>query len=350
MEEDRSRGMYCKTASGYEKLYAMAIRASFVVPLIFSIMMAAVWPGTSNSVEVKAEVTLRASRHEGFSRIVFEAQNEPFIKSTVVTNLPNQIKVQFPSSVNLKVQTKPELETALKDNLYTIRVNTPFRIKISQLSSPPRLSIDITPQAAEEVAKTSVKEIAAALSPNVRVVLDPGHGGYDLGIPAGELREKDVSLSVARLMETTLIKKARTVSLTRKADQYLSITDRALFANQKSADIFISVHLSPSANFVIYTSPAEVTVPDPVDEAYGMMTRQRRYADKSKALSESLGKAITEEFKKDVVFRKMELPLLSSVSAAAVMVEIPASIVSDQVVKSKISDALLKGIAAYASQ
>ncbi len=328
----------------------MANRVFFLCSTIFFLMASVLWFDSGNTAEVKTDVTLRASKHEGFSRIVFEAQDAIFLKSTVVTSLPNQIKVQFPSSVNLKIQSKPEMETSLKDNLYTIRVNAPFKIKLSQLSSPPRLSIDITAQAREESGKTPAPQSPVALIPNVRIVLDPGHGGYDAGILAGELREKDATLSLARLMEAALIKKNKSVYLTRKADQFLSIVDRALFSNQKSADIFISIHLSLSNSFVIYTSPAEPPVADPVDEAYGMMSRQRRFADKSRALAEGLGKAISEEFKKDVAFRKMDLPLLSSVGAAAVMVEIPGAIVSDQVVKTKISDALLKGIAAYAGQ
>jgi N-acetylmuramoyl-L-alanine amidase len=328
----------------------MVIRAPFIFPLVFFLIASALWLDAGHSAEVKTDLTMRASKHEGFNRIVFEAADEAFIKNTVITSLQNQIKVQFPSNVNLKVQNKLEMETSLKDNSYTIRMNIPFKIKVSQLSSPPRLSIDIMVQGKEEGGKTPAPESAAALIPNIRIVLDPGHGGYDLGIPAGDLREKDATLSVARIMEAALIKKNKVVYLTRKADQFLSIADRALFSNQKSADIFISIHLSPSGNFVIYTSPAEMPVPDPADEAYGMMTRQRRYTDKSKALAEGLGKAISDDFKKDVVFRKMELPVLSSVGAAAVMVEIPGTIVSDQVVRAKISDTFLKGMAAYANQ
>ncbi len=328
----------------------MANRVPFIFFAVIFITVCALGFDSGHSADLKTEVTVRSSKHEGFIRIVFESLNETFLRSTVVTSLPNQIKVQFPSGVNLKVQSKPEMETILKDNLYTIRVNAPFKIKISELSSPPRLSIDITAQTGAASAKSSAPEGAAVSIPNVRIVLDPGHGGYDMGILAGELREKDATLSLARIMEAALIKKSRAVYLTRKADQFLSIVDRALFSNQKSADIFISLHLSMSNSFVIYTSPAEVPVPDPADEAYGITTRQRRFVDKSKALAEGLGKALSEEFKKDVAFRKMELPLLSSVGAAAVMVEIPGAIVSDQVVKTKISDALLKGIAVYANQ
>lgn len=309
------------------------------------------WFGMAYPAEVKTEVAVRASKHEGFNRIVFEARDQAFIESTAVTSSQNQIRVQFPSNISPKVQGTLDLETSLRDNFYTIRVNAPFKIKVSQLSSPPRLSIDIITSAKEGGAKTPSPEITAMVIPNIRMVIDPGHGGYDLGILSGELREKDATLSLARSLEAALIKRNRTVNLTRKADQFLSITDRALFANQKSAEVFISIHLSLSNTFVIYTSPAESAIPDSVDEIFGMSTRQKRYLDKSKAFAEAIGKAIKDEFSKnEVMFRRMELPLLSSVGAAAVMVEIPGAIMSDQAAKSKLPDVFLRGVAAYGTQ
>lgn len=327
----------------------MVMKSLFVISVFFLVVSALPFD-SGPAAQVKKEVTVRASKHEGFSRIVFETRDEGFLKSTAVTSLPDRIKVQFPSGVDLKIQNKPDLDTTFKDSLYTVRMDTPFRIKVSQLSSPPRLSIDIMTQTKESGVNAASPEKSAALIPDIHIVLDPGHGGYDPGIPAGELREKDAVLSVARIMEAALVKMNRAVYLTRRADQFLSITDRALFAYQKSADIFMSIHLSLSKDFVIYTSSAEAAAVDPVDEAYGMMNRQRHYTDKSKALAENLGKKITEEFKKDVVYRKMDLPLLSFVGSAAVMVEIPWEIVSDRAVRTKISDAFLKGMAAYASQ
>jgi hypothetical protein len=80
------------------------------------------------------------------------------------------------------------------------------------------------------------------------------------------------------------------------------------------------------------------------------VSRQRRFVEKSKALAEGIGKALKDEFKKDVIYRKMELPLLSSVGAAAVMIEIPAAIITDQAGKAKVLDALFRGIALYANQ
>ncbi len=327
----------------------MTTKVGFMLLGLFFLASSTAWPVTAPSAETKKEIIIRASKHEGFNRVVFEAPDDAFIKGTVVTTLQNRIRIQFPANVDLKAQTKIEMGTSLKENTYTINVDPPFKVRVSQLSSPPRLSIDIMPPAKAETVKAPVPENAMTV-PNIRIVLDPGHGGYDLGVVAGDLREKDATLSVARAMEAALIKKGRPVYLTRKADQYLSITDRALFANQKSAEVFISIHVTPSDNFIIYTFPGEASAPDSIDEAYGMTTRQRPYAEKSKALAESFGKAIKDEFKKDVVLRKMELPLLGSVGAPAIMVEVPVAVMSDLITRAKLSETFLKGIAAYAGQ
>jgi N-acetylmuramoyl-L-alanine amidase len=202
----------------------------------------------------------------------------------------------------------------------------------------------------EEGTKSGAPEGSSLpMIPNIRIVIDPGHGGYDLGILSGELREKETTLSLARAMESSLSKRNRTAFLTRKADQFLSLTERAMFANLKSADILISIHLTLSDNFAVHSSLAESAASDTMHE-YSIMTRQRRFIEKSKALAEGLGKAIKDEFRKDVIYRKMELPLLSSVGAAAVLIEIPAAIISDQSGKAKVIDALFRGIALYANQ
>ncbi|MCL4476687.1 MAG: N-acetylmuramoyl-L-alanine amidase [Nitrospirae bacterium] len=332
---------------------------------VFAVLVILSVSGTGHPVETKlpvpksgaapaapaADVFLRFSKHEGISRIVFETADESFIKNTTVTSERNQIKVLFPSNLNLKAQGNPDMETSLKGNLYTITVNSPFRIKVLKLSSPPRLSVDIMAAAKDEGRKpAAVEATGPAITPNIRVVLDPGHGGYEVGIVSGDLREKDLTFSLARSVEAALLKKNKTVFLTRKADQFLSITDRAIFANQKAPDVFISLHLSMTDNFVIYISAAEPASPDAAGELYGLMSRQRRYADKSKALAEGLGNVLKEELKRDIILRKMDLPLLASVGAASVMVELPVTVASDQSVKTKITESLLKGIASYAGQ
>jgi N-acetylmuramoyl-L-alanine amidase len=83
-----------------------------------------------------------------------------------------------------------------------------------------------------------------------RVVIDPGHGGFDPGAvgPTG-LKEKDVTLDLAqrvnqRISETGQIKSF----LTRTGDYYIPLSDRTVIANQYQADLFISIHINANEN------------------------------------------------------------------------------------------------------
>jgi len=77
-----------------------------------------------------------------------------------------------------------------------------------------------------------------------RIVIDPGHGGKDPGAigPTG-LREKDVTLKVARFLKKELERRLGVrVILTRYRDVYIPLTQRAAIANANKADLFISIH------------------------------------------------------------------------------------------------------------
>jgi N-acetylmuramoyl-L-alanine amidase len=77
-----------------------------------------------------------------------------------------------------------------------------------------------------------------------RVVIDAGHGGHDVGSsgPSG-LREKDLVLDIAlrlgKLIEEGL---GSEVIYTRPDDTFISLKDRTTLANERQADLFISIH------------------------------------------------------------------------------------------------------------
>lgn len=92
------------------------------------------------------------------------------------------------------------------------------------------------------------------------VVIDPGHGGKDPGAVSsdGKLKEKDVTLTLAKRIKARLEARTRatgiTVSLTRSDDSFLSVSERTASANAANGDIFISIHCNaypdPSASGV----------------------------------------------------------------------------------------------------
>jgi N-acetylmuramoyl-L-alanine amidase len=83
-----------------------------------------------------------------------------------------------------------------------------------------------------------------------RVVIDPGHGGKDTGTigPSG-LREKDLVLAVALKLRDLLSERLGVeVILTRQDDRFVPLEERTAIANQKGADLFISIHANASRN------------------------------------------------------------------------------------------------------
>jgi N-acetylmuramoyl-L-alanine amidase len=82
-----------------------------------------------------------------------------------------------------------------------------------------------------------------------KIVVDPGHGGKDPGaIGRNGLKEKDVALSVAKILKSMLEKNGYKVVLTRNRDKFLSLGRRTYIANREKADLFISIHANSSRN------------------------------------------------------------------------------------------------------
>jgi N-acetylmuramoyl-L-alanine amidase len=77
-----------------------------------------------------------------------------------------------------------------------------------------------------------------------RVVLDPGHGGSDTGtISRSGLMEKDLVLDVALRLGTLIDEKlGAEIVYTRKDDSSVPLEARTALANEKEADLFLSIH------------------------------------------------------------------------------------------------------------
>ncbi|HHW14390.1 MAG TPA: N-acetylmuramoyl-L-alanine amidase [Firmicutes bacterium] len=113
----------------------------------------------------------------------------------------------------------------------------------------------------------------------MRVFIDPGHGGPDVGAvgPTG-LREADVVLDVAKRLVSLLL--AGTSLLTRSGDVAVGLAERAAMANQRKADLFLSVHCNAAAN----------------RETQGIEAWYHGGAERGKRLASCLYEALIQEF------------------------------------------------------
>lgn len=85
------------------------------------------------------------------------------------------------------------------------------------------------------------------------VVLDAGHGGSQTGALYSGVNEKDINLSVAKKVESILLKQGYNVVMTRTTDATVGLYDRADIANAVEADVFVSIHSNAAENNADYT-------------------------------------------------------------------------------------------------
>ena len=79
---------------------------------------------------------------------------------------------------------------------------------------------------------------------NFVLVIDPGHGGKDVGAPGVNNYEKNINLGVAlkfgELVEERM--KDAEVVYTRRRDKFVPLQERANIANAAKGDLFVSIH------------------------------------------------------------------------------------------------------------
>lgn len=83
--------------------------------------------------------------------------------------------------------------------------------------------------------------------PIQKIMVDPGHGGRDVGaLGLSGLLEKNVNLKLALILAQRLRSKGYDVALTRTTDVFVPLSERSQMANRWGADLFVSVHCNSS--------------------------------------------------------------------------------------------------------
>jgi N-acetylmuramoyl-L-alanine amidase len=154
--------------------------------------------------------------------------------------------------------TRVVLETKGSSNFSVSLEPNPYRlvVQVRKLGAAPNAQVNLFPGAEAGHQKEAIVvpppgsddlQLRARV-PKMRIVVDAGHGGWDLGtVGRRGLLEKDLVLEIAqrlgKLLESRL---GATVILTRNDDNYIPLDERAGMANQSQADLFVSVHANYS--------------------------------------------------------------------------------------------------------
>jgi len=85
-----------------------------------------------------------------------------------------------------------------------------------------------------------------------RIMIDPGHGGYDGGSPGRNgdpaPNESDINLNVGLYLKNTLLNQLAQVQMTRSSDVYVSKYTRQNLINAQLPEAMVSIHMNSSSN------------------------------------------------------------------------------------------------------
>ena len=141
-----------------------------------------------------------------------------------------------------------------------------------------------------------------------RIMIDAGHGGKDQGTSAGNVLEKDLNLQVAEKLAKELKKGGASVLLTRTDDTKIPLEERAAMANEKEADLFVSIH----CNYCEDDSSVQ-----------GLECYYREGSDEAQKLAENVVTAVEESSMISCRgTRTADFSVLRNTSMTAVLVEI----------------------------
>ena len=202
-----------------------------------------------------------------------------------------------------------------------------------------------------------------------RIMLDAGHGGYDTGVRAAGLMEKDVTLELARRMESALERRFDfEVELLRQGDRAYTADRRAELANKSNADLVISLHCNAwfdetAQGFeVLFVGPGGQGGQSAASQAEPdfrpWRTAQQPYAARSQALAQHLqsemGRLLPVENRGA---READIEFLRGLSMPAVMIEVgfltnprEAALIGDPTFPEKMAEAIGTALRRYCEE
>lgn len=133
-------------------------------------------------------------------------------------------------------------------------------------------------EAAQQAAAAAEAErVRAAGAANVRLMIDPGHGGKDPGAVNGAITEKGTNLDISMKVVEAAQRQGWTVGITRWGDWFVPLNARPSSANNWGATAFVSIHsnsgsAAPMGNMTIYRSAAGAALGQQIMEELDALT------------------------------------------------------------------------------
>ena len=168
-------------------------------------------------------------------RLVIDLENTILSKSIKKDNLQNNFirDIRFGGGVKEALRVVLDVARITKFKHFMIPGNR---------TQNTRMVVDIS--FPENSSKLSQNQVSSDLLRDIRIVIDPGHGGKDPGaIGPNGTWESVVALAVSqRLAEQINKTQDMRAFLTRSGDSFVPLRDRMEIARERKADLFVSIH------------------------------------------------------------------------------------------------------------
>lgn len=224
-------------------------------------------PKPSIAVALADIVAIRHDFTDGRARVVIESSQPTTFQSHILPAArtePARLYIDLAGTMGFSIP-----ETTIADNPLlhqirsgqydtdTVRIVLDTRgfddYLVSSLDNPFRVIVDLWADRKHDTKRSATiipETTEAVLSPPLKIIIDPGHGGRDPGtMNSAGLKEKDIVLQIAQALATVLRSHPNYhVFLTRHDDRFLTLDERTDFANRMQGDLFLSIHVNSHAS------------------------------------------------------------------------------------------------------
>ncbi|QOQ97469.1 N-acetylmuramoyl-L-alanine amidase family protein [Helicobacter winghamensis] len=187
--------------------------------------------------------------NKGIVRYVYDI-NAQLLGSAKVFDFQDDASIKIAQNSKDKVRLVISLPKSAKIDLDINKKRTSFRIpNLKKQSDNVSIASLFDRRSTQNVeSKINQSQKRATTNKNKIIVVDPGHGGKDCGaIGVEKVCEKTIVLKVAKYLNDELKKRGYKVFMSRQKDVFIGLRQRTSFANNKNADLFISIHANAIA-------------------------------------------------------------------------------------------------------
>lgn len=197
--------------------------------------------------------------------ILADTENHKVEKDTEIEydniemNYEDNLQIKLPDGVQGKdvsvyinmVDKKVNIDFNIQEQVFDVSevVNTATReiAQISYNSKQEKMNIDISLNNYYKVVWAVRDNVLYMRFLDIKpedtvIVVDAGHGDFDVGANLGSIYEKNLTLEISNELRKKTKNEKFVVFYTRERDTYPTVEQRVDFANAVNADLFVSIH------------------------------------------------------------------------------------------------------------